>query len=266
MRAVLGIDAAWTATQPSGVAVAVETSTGWKLVAAESSYQRFIARSRANMEPELRPSGSIPCADDLLEAARAMSGVEVSLIAVDMPLSRTPITCRRASDDSVSRAYGGRKCGTHSPSTARPGPLSDRLRESFEAAGFPLHTVEVLGPGVIEVYPHPALVELSGASERLPYKAAKSRAYWPTLSPSERRSRLHLEWSRIIGLLEQEVQGVSSAFDGFERRTSGYEMKATEDALDAVVCAWVAIQALEGRAIPYGDADSAIWIPSPKID
>lgn len=107
MRAASGIDAAWTATQPSGVAVAVETPTGWKLVAAESSYQRFIARSRADMEPELRPSGSLPGAHALLEAARAVSGVEVSLIAVDMPLSRTTITGRRTSDAAVSRAYGG---------------------------------------------------------------------------------------------------------------------------------------------------------------
>ncbi|MBX3110238.1 MAG: DUF429 domain-containing protein [Fimbriimonadaceae bacterium] len=216
------------------------------------------------MEPELKPSGSLPGAHALFEAARAVSGVDVSLIAVDMPLSRTEITCRRTSDDAVSRAYGSRKCGTHTPNIARPGPISDRFRESFEAAGFPLQTIEVLGQGVIEVYPHPALVELAGASERLTYKVAKSRAYWPSLSPPERRSRLHLEWSRIIGLLELEVQGVSSAFDGFERRTSGSEMKATEDALDAVVCAWVAICALDGRAIPYGDKDSAIWIPTPN--
>lgn len=216
------------------------------------------------MEPELRPSGSRPGAHALLEAARTVSGVDVSLIAVDMPLSRATITGRRTSDDAVSRAYGGRKCGTHTPSIARPGPISDRFRESFEVAGFPLQTIAILGPGVIEVYPHPALVELAGASERLTYKVAKSRAYWPSLSPLERRGRLHMEWSRIIGLLDRELQGVSSAFDGFERRTSGSEMKATEDALDAVVCAWVAICALNGRATPYGDQDSAIWIPTPN--
>lgn len=262
MRAVLGIDAAWTETNPSGVAVAVETPTGWKLVAAEPSYQRFIARSRADMKPELRPSGSLPSAQTLLDAARILSGGDVSLIAVDMPLSRTTITGRRTCDNAVSRAYGRRKCGTHSPSRARPGSISDRFRESFEAAGFPLQTAEVLGPGVIEVYPHPALVELAGAPERLAYKVAKSRAYWPSLSSAERRSRLLMQWSRIIGLLDVEVQGVSHAFEGFEQRTSGTEMKATEDALDAVVCAWVAIRTLNGRAIPYGDMDSAIWIPS----
>jgi hypothetical protein len=43
MRAVLGIDAVWTLSQPSGVAVMNETSTGWRFVAAEASYQRFHA-------------------------------------------------------------------------------------------------------------------------------------------------------------------------------------------------------------------------------
>ena len=190
MRAVLGIDAAWTVTQPSGVALAEETLSGWRLVAVEASYQRFLARSRENEPPEARPSGSLPNAEALLEAVRAYVGSSVDLIAMDMPLSREPITGRRASDNAVSRAYGGRKCGTHSPSKERPGQISDDLRAAFEKLGYPLHTTDISGPGVIEVYPHPALVELTGAPERLKYKAAKSRAYWPSLSPLDRRNRL----------------------------------------------------------------------------
>ena len=41
------------------------------------------------------------------------------------------------------------------------------------------------------------------------------------------------------------------------------ELKAYEDALDAIVCAWIAICALEARAVPFGDETSAIWIPLP---
>jgi predicted RNase H-like nuclease len=40
------------------------------------------------------------------------------------------------------------------------------------------------------------------------------------------------------------------------------EVKAHEDALDAVICAWVGVCALEDRATPFGDENSAIWIPS----
>jgi predicted RNase H-like nuclease len=38
--------------------------------------------------------------------------------------------------------------------------MSENLRESFHMAGYPLLTNTIAPPGVIEVYPHPALVEL----------------------------------------------------------------------------------------------------------
>ena len=39
------------------------------------------------------------------------------------------------------------------------------------------------------------------------------------------------------------------------------QLKSFEDQLDAVVCAWSSICALEGRAVPFGDAQAAVWIP-----
>jgi predicted RNase H-like nuclease len=37
--------------------------------------------------------------------------------------------------------------------------------------------------------------------------------------------------------------------------------KTYEDALDALVSAWVGMKYLEGNATPYGDSTAAIWIP-----
>ena len=48
----------------------------------------------------------------------------------------------------------------------------------------------VAPPGVIEVYPHPALVELAGASERLPYIASKVWSCWPSATQLERLAHL----------------------------------------------------------------------------
>ena len=261
MRAVLGIDAAWTAAQPSGVALAVEGSDGWEVVAAESSYQRFHALVSESDEREARPRGSIPSVSTLLKTCFSLCGLHVDLVAVDMPLSNKPITGRRVSDNAVSQAYGGRKCSTHTPSDSRPGRLSDILREQFESAGYPLQTTSISAPGLIEVYPHPALVELARASERLPYKASKARSYWPELSPAERRVRLYQEWNAIIAMLESELGGVASFFPSFNLGASGVEVKAYEESLDAMVCTWRAIKALDGPAGPFGDSDSAIWIP-----
>lgn len=265
MRAVLGIDAAWTLTQPSGVALAVELSRGWRLIAAASSYQRFQALADSSLSGEQRPSGSLMDARILLASASMLCECPVDLVAIDMPLARIPIVGRRISDDVVSRVYGGRKCGTHTPSALRPGRMSDHVRKSFDLAGYPLLTTIMAPIGLIEVYPHPALVELAGVSIRLPYKASRVRNYWPSATPAERRVRLFRQWSQIITLLEGEIAGVNAALPSPEISSSGVEIKAYEDALDAVICAWVAICALGGRASPFGDENSAIWIPNPLV-
>ena len=85
-RTVLGIDAAWTAHEPSGVALLAREGAGWRLVAAESSYDRFQARAEGS--ELLPPAGSKPCAADLLAACASLTGQAPALIAVDMPLSR----------------------------------------------------------------------------------------------------------------------------------------------------------------------------------
>ena len=112
---------------------------------------------------------------------------------------------------------------------------------------------------MIEVYPHPALVELAGALERLPYKTSKVGSYWPLSSPPERRTLLYRQWSEIVALLEGEIADAAATLPRLELNASSWKVKAFEDTLDAIVCAWVAI-ASEGRVKPFGDRDLAIWI------
>jgi predicted RNase H-like nuclease len=261
VRAVLGIDAAWTLTQPSGVALVAEHRRAWRLVAAEPSYQRFQIRAKTGLKTEARPRGSPPDPPELLASASMLCGCSVNLVAIDMPLAHTPIVGRRVADDAVSCVYGARKCGTHTPSASRPGRISDELRERFEKAGYPLLTKSIASVGIIEVYPHPALVELANASNRLPYKASRLRAYWPSATPLRRRSRLFRQWRKIVTLLEDKIADVKVGLPRLELSASGLEVKAYEDTLDAIICAWVAICALEGRATSFGDENSAIWIP-----
>jgi predicted RNase H-like nuclease len=42
------------------------------------------------------------------------------------------------------------------------------------------------------------------------------------------------------------------------------ELKGYEDAIDAVVCAWIGCEFLAGRCVAYGDMESAIWLPDPN--
>jgi predicted RNase H-like nuclease len=264
MRAVLGIDAAWTATQPSGVALVVETPNGWLLKAAEASYQRFQSLADNNLRAEHRPSGSRPDAHALLASASVLCGGRVDLVAIDMPLAHKPIVARRVSDNAISKAYGGRNCSTHTPNPSRPGRISDDMRQGFAQEGYPLQTAVVTPPGLIEVYPHPALVELANASNRLPYKASKVRSYWRSAAPIERRALLYRQWTEIVTRLENEIAGVAKILGTLGIDASGWQVKAYEDILDAIICAWVAVCALEKRVQPFGDENSAIWVPSPR--
>nr|WP_246718144.1 DUF429 domain-containing protein [Rhizobium laguerreae] len=260
MRVVLGIDAAWTQQEPSGIALIVDNGSGWALVEAAASYAVFLPPEK-DAGPVVRHRGSIPNPGSLLAAATAKLGAPVDVVAVDMPLSMTSIVGRRASDNMISTLYGARHASTHTPSMTRPGKLSDELREGFERIGYPLTVKDPVSRALLEVYPHPALIELAAADRRLPYKQSKIRKYWPDVGPVARRANLLQTWSDIVGLLDVEISGVTAALPLPPIDARGYELKAFEDALDAVVCAWVGACALTGRARAYGDENSAIWVP-----
>ncbi|QCQ98023.1 hypothetical protein [Brevundimonas sp. SGAir0440] len=82
--AVLGIDAAWTLREPSGVALISKSGSRWRLLAAAPSYESFIAITGGANPSGDRPRGSEPDLSGLLSAAARVAGVEVDLIAVDM--------------------------------------------------------------------------------------------------------------------------------------------------------------------------------------
>ncbi|MGQ8633346.1 DUF429 domain-containing protein [Agrobacterium sp. DKPNP3] len=263
MTAILGIDAAWTATEPSGVALVVKDGSCWRLRAVAASYDHFLARQDDAIARTDRPRGSFVQATALLDAAEALGG-QVNLVAIDMPLSHAPITARRVSDNRVSSAYGARYCGTHTPNALRPGKISDDLKLSLEHAGYPLLTTQVSDRGLLEVYPHPALVELTKSEKRLPYKHAKIGSYWRSDTIPIRRMKLTDVWRSIIAHLDARIDGVADALAIPPIGARAWEMKAFEDMMDAVVCAWIGICVLEGDAIPYGDETSAIWIPAAR--
>jgi predicted RNase H-like nuclease len=260
MRAILGIDAAWTDRNASGVAVAVEEASGWQIKGAWPSAAHFLADAYRQPAPD-KPSGGIAPALDLLAATHRLVGSLPDLVAIDMPMALEPITGRRASDDALSRAYGAKWCAAHSPSDMRPGPISDRLRQGFAEAGYSLCISEITTPGLIEVYPHPALVELCDEPTRLPYKVGKIRSYWPKLKPEHRRTFLAGEWGAIGAVLEPYLQGAEAYCTAFGLRPN--QLKAQEDMIDAIICCVCAIRALDGGARPLaGDDKSAIWIPT----
>jgi predicted RNase H-like nuclease len=116
--------------------------------------------------------------------------------------------------------------------------------------------------GLIEVYPHPALIEFLKAPYRLEYKVGKIAAYWRSDSSDARHRKLREVWTRIGAELERRIEGVKAALPPPAPEIRGWRLKVYEDKLDAVVCAAVAIAGLNGKAEAFGDEHAAIWVPT----
>lgn len=210
MKAVLGIDAAWTFREPSGVSLVVNKDGRWRVVCVAPSYGAFIRCSDG--EPldwtSRKPEGGTPDVPRLLDAAHRLSDSRVVLVALDMPVSKIPFGGRRIADGAISREFGGRWCSAHSPSAKRPGPLGAKLTSQLRDAGFPLATASSEGAGAlpctIEVYPHPALLTLLGRPKRVPYKVTKSKRYWPELDAGARI----VELLKQFGSIDKALRGV----------------------------------------------------------
>lgn len=121
---VLGIDAAWTTHQPSGIALVQRTNAGWTCLAIAPSYESFKAQaSGLGWDPQKKATGSTPDPAALLEASKQFAGAEVSCVSVDMPLATKPITSRRAADTAISSRFGSRGCAFTARPPNDPAPL-----------------------------------------------------------------------------------------------------------------------------------------------
>ena len=266
MDAILGIDAAWTRNQPSGVALAQRTALGWQCIAVAPSYDTFIALSHGIPVDWNAPSipGGAPPVAKLLEATARLTKAHLSVVAIDMPVATVPITGRRAADNRISETYGKRGCSTHSPGIDRPGDLGTALSREFQSSGYTIATAS--DPSgtldrLIEVYPHPALLSLLRRNARVPYKVSKTRKYWPALSPSERGKAILTELHAIRDGLQAELGVFELPLPLISTLTTHRILKRFEDAFDAVVCAWVGTRYIEKKSLAFGDSTAAIWCP-----
>jgi predicted RNase H-like nuclease len=267
---ILGIDAAWTAGQPSGVALVRRVGSTVSCLCVAPSYRAFVAAAAGvTVNWRERPAGSLPDAAQLLAAARAMAGAEVDVVAIDMPVSTVPLLARRAAETEVSRRFGSRGCSTHSPLPGRPGALGANLTNGFVRRGYAVATTA--DPGVmpcrlLEVYPHVALLALLRRRYRLPYKAGKSTDYWPRLSHAARVQKLIRRYRRIHDALSAELGPLPLELPAPGSAPTLSQLKRHEDGLDALVCCWIGLLYAAGRAHPLGDATAAVWIPAALLD
>lgn len=263
---VLAIDAAWTAQEPSAVALLQQSGQVWSCRALAPSYSQFLslAEGRAVNWDE-KPRGQFPDMDALLSASGILLGEDkVKLITVDMPMSNVPITGYRMAERRIASTFSKHGCAAHAPSSTRPGKISEIYTKDSYVHGFELG-VDGTPSGtlnqLLEVYPHPALLKLMNTNYRLEYKAAKTSRYWPGLENSERKQKLHYIYTHILAELGQYITNIPSFLPAEFRQYPFSYLKRFEDAIDALVCGWVGVKYIEGKATSYGDETGAIWVP-----
>ena len=186
-------------------------------------------------------------------------------VAIDAPLLVPNETGRRPCENELSREYGSRKAGPHSSNRSRLIGLHYGIRGEELAA-----RLAVLGFGdpwagsertLLEVYPHPAIIEAFGLEERLIYKAKRG------VTVDDRRRGLRTLSALLAQLNDADppLKGPAVVVDETRR---GAGLKQVEDQLDARLCAWVA--AVWGndatRVRLYGDRETGhIAVPIGRI-
>jgi predicted RNase H-like nuclease len=271
---VLGVDAAWTAHHPAGVAlVKVPQRDRPRLLRVARFYEEFCRMdNNGGIDWLAKVRGNEPNIPALLAVCEKIAGATPNVIALDIPIGPQFITGRRAADKMVTSAYISRKAGTHSPTTKRPGPISQLLFEQLSACGFEwLHAKPTISRNqnshvFIETYPHPAIIELLDLEERLKYKVSKLQKYWPELKGDKRWAAVAQNLARLRTALDKRIAGVANWLPSAKsliKNGPASRLKGYEDMLDAIVCAWIGCEFLAGRCVAYGDEDSAIWLPKP---
>jgi predicted RNase H-like nuclease len=185
--------------------------------------------------------------DEILDWVRDLAS-DSAVLAVDAPLVVPNETGRRPCESELSREYGSRWAATHSSNRQlllnRHGAIrGEDLARELRRSGFG-NLWSQTRCTLLEVYPHPAIIEAFGLPHRLAYKKGRI---------AERRAGLRRLDALILSLDRADPPLIGPPVEITDAMT-GVELKAIEDLLDARICAWVA--AVWSR---YGDTGVRVF-------
>lgn len=185
--------------------------------------------------------------------------VGLSGVAIDAPLIIKNKTGQRNCEKEIGRTYGSRKAAAHtSNTTLYPDAKSVEISNHLSHMGFSHCDSE---RWQIECYPHPALIEIFNLDERLKYK--KGRV-------SEKKDG-QIQLSRLIQRLATSptlILNISASItdhlnESYIASLAGQDLKSNEDALDAIICLYIAaLYSIGSMGSYFGSIqDGYIWVP-----
>jgi predicted RNase H-like nuclease len=215
-----GLDLAWADHNPSGVSVLDATGT----VLDE------------------RLLGSDEEIIDWIDARLAGPAI----IAADIPITVPNDSGARVCDRAIASDYGARRAGPHPANRTIFLNRYGRIRGEDLAAGLAGRGFADPWSGsdriLMEVYPHPGIVEVFDLPERLLYKKGPLR---------QRRHGL-ARLRTLLASLETTEWPLRGPHHVIPRNATGRELKRIEDLLDARFCAWIAAVWVRGGCRVYG--------------
>jgi predicted RNase H-like nuclease len=161
-------------------------------------------------------------------------------VAIDAPLIIPNKTGQRPCETSIGKRYSARHASCHSSNLSLyPQAASVHLASQLASRGF-RHAPDLAHPEsqrvMLEVYPHPALLELFRLPSIIKYK--KVNIAWKRSGQRELQERIK-ELSLFAPPLESTPR-LSEFLAANMNLLRGAALKANEDKLDAIVCAYIA--------------------------
>lgn len=188
-------------------------------------------------------------------------------VAIDAPLIIKNEEKQRPCENEISKEYGSRKASAHSSNLKRyRKPMSVKLSKRLEEKYKYSHR-GTKSRWQIECYPHPALIEIFNLDERLKYKkgivAEKKCGQKKLAEYLKSLDKMKCRANQILALKISEnckKYFETKHIDSLE----GRKLKSNEDALDAVVCLYIAGLFAMGKRNGkcFGDQETgSIWVP-----
>jgi predicted RNase H-like nuclease len=214
----IGIDLAWRSERNNtGIAVLCGDRGGAQLIRVSSSICK-IATVREFVENHAGAS---------------------TVIAIDAPLIIENTVGQRPCETAVGREYGSREASCHTSNLRLyPGAASVALARELVLAGY-VHAPSADAASknmVLEVYPHAGLVELFDLPKSLKYKkgtlaqkCSGLRVLAEHLTQLAQATPVLLKTPYLADLLTRDLKSLK-----------GRDLKAHEDSMDAVFCAYLA--------------------------